>query len=355
MDEILESLINWNTDKIKELEQILSEYQDKTSTFKQTRISCFDKLIPFSHSWCGLPFGIYGDVYYDTLERPPSGKEFNVEMGSMGAQPSGWVELNTTQKDDFEKKLPDAEPAKKTLMEVSEVLRPLIREIIDENSIVKNFHDFDDEYSELIELDKKWLYPREEAIKKYIKKEVIIRDITLAQSGMVYPYHSKLLAFYDFIYTTADLIEGKMETTIRILKRINRNLPFAKMKQNEIAQPSNVSIGTYVHGNGNILNETSSYANSGKMTLNIENDSQMDELLKDLLKSLEETNDLNGYQKDDVAEDVNKIITELGKPTENQDKGFIKHTLGKIWGVTKDVVTVSASLTSIAIALGITL
>lgn len=357
MNAIIEDLTHFNEDTIKQLKELSTFFRQNTSNFLNTRTSCFDKLIKLSNAFCEFPFGNYSEVYYHTLERAPIGKEFDVQWGSMRRQPDGWIQLTKEQKASFEMELPDAKMALSIMEETIEKLEPLIKDIIDENIVLKSLDTLDVEYSELEKMDEKWVYSQEEVIYKFMKKEVITSDYRTAQAGRSPPYHSRLMSYYDSIYSTIALITRKTDETARILTRINKTLPIAKLKKEQGEMKTNLTynVGTLVQGDNNTLSEISSYVNSGEMTLNVQSNSQVEVLIKELLKNLDETTDLTVYQKDDVAEDVNKLVSELGKPVEEQNQGFIEHSLNKMWAVTKDVISVSGSLVSIATALGFTL
>lgn len=357
MESFLEELICYNKNTIKELSDLLVFFKNNTSDFLHTHTSCFDELVKLSHAFCGFPFGNYSEVYYHTLERPPIGKEFDVQWCSMREQTEGWIQLTKEQKDSFEKKLPAVKKVPEITDETIEKLKPLIKNAIDENIVIKCLDVLNVEYSELEKMDEKWIYSREDVISKFTITQVVTSDYRSAQAGHVHPYHSRVMAYYHSIYSTIALITKKIEGTIRILTRINKTLPIAKLKegQNEMTNISTYNIATYVQGNNNTLSENSSYVNSGEMNLNIQNFSQIEESIKELLKNLDETTDLTVYQKKDVAKDVTKLVSELGKPVDEQNKGFIEHTLNKIWTVTKDVVSLSGFLVSIATALGFTL
>lgn len=355
MESIISDLIKSNSDAIEELNSLLTSIHQEISNFEETENSCFQKLIELSGAYCGFPFDPYTEVYYYTLKRPPLGSQFDVQVGSLGRQPDGWVQLTRQQKNDFEKELPDMKPVTDTLSKTIEVLGSIVQEAIDRNVIIKNLNDFDEQYIELKKLEGRWVYLHEEFIDKYKVKDIFTSDIRMAPR-YGYPYHSRLMASYDALYHNVRLIEGKIKTSIRVLKRINYTLPFAIVKGNgDDIIKSTIQIGNLVQGNGNILSNTTSYVNSGQMNLNIENNFEVEKLLNEFLKNLGETDKLDRYQKDDIAEDTDKIIKELSKPPESQDKDMIDHRVKKIWRGVKDVVTLSASLVSIASALGVSL
>lgn len=355
MDAVISDLIKFNETTIKELNNLLTDSYKKFSNFNKTKNPCFQKLNELRDAYCGFPFGPYTEVYYYTLKCPPLGSQFDVQIGSLGRQPEGWIQLTQQQKDDFEKDLPDMKSITNILSETIEILGHLIPEAIDRNVIIKNLNNFDEQYAELKKLEERWVYLQEEFIDKYKVKEILTSDFRMIPR-YGYPYHSRLMASYDGLYHNVRLFEEKINTCIRVLKRINYALPFATVKENGddiINHP--IQIGNYIQGNGNILSNTTSYVNSGQMNLNIENKTEVEKSLQEFLRNLEETDELDKYQKDDIAEDTDKIINELSKPQASQDKGMIDHRMKKIWGGVKGVVTLSASLASIAHALGISL
>ena len=244
MELIFSNLIESNETIIKELKGLLINIQQDISDFKKTQSSCFDKLIELSNASCRFPFGIYTEVYYYTLKRPPLGSEFDVQLGSMGKQPDGWVQLTDTKKEEFEKELPDVESIKNTLFETIGKLGALIQNAIDKNVIIKNLDNLDEDYLALEKIDERWAYSIEELISKYTIKNIVTSDIRMAQTGCGHPYHSRLMAYYDSVYQTVYLIEKKMKSSIRILTRINYNLPFAKIKGNkdETIEPSIIPL-----------------------------------------------------------------------------------------------------------------
>jgi hypothetical protein len=233
MEPFFSNLIESNETTIKELNDLLINIKQDVSDFKETQSSCFDKLIELSNAWCRFPFGIYTEVYYYTLKRPPLGSEFDVQIGSMGRQPEGWIILTDAQKEKFEEGLPDTKQIAKVLLDPIGELGSLIHNAIDKNVIIKNLENLDEEYIELKKIDERWAYSREELISKYAIKSVTTSDIRMAQSGYGYAYHSQLMAYYDSVYQTVYLIEKKIKSSIRILTRINYNLPFAKIKGNK--------------------------------------------------------------------------------------------------------------------------
>src|SRR5665647_32734 len=147
MEPIFSNLIESNEATIKELNELLINIKQDVSDFKETQSSCFDKLIEISNAWCRFPFSIYTEVYYYTLKRPPLGSEFDVQIGSMGRQPNGWIQLTDAQKEKFEKELPDIEAIQNTLLETIEILGPLIQNAIDRNVIIKNLDNLGEEYT----------------------------------------------------------------------------------------------------------------------------------------------------------------------------------------------------------------
>lgn len=354
MEQFIYDLIKSNNDAIKELNDLITSIYQDISNFKKTENSCFQKLIELSRAYCEFPFDPFTEVYYHTLKCPPFGSQFDVQIGSLGRQPAGWIQLTEQQKNDFEKELPDTESITNTLSKTIEMLAPLIQEAIDRNIIIKNLNNFDEQYTDLKKLDERWIYLPQEFIDKYKIKDVFTCDRSkISKYG--YPYHSLLMASYDALYNNVRLIEGKINTSIRIFKRINYTLPFATVKGNGDDIVKSIQIGNLVQGNGNTLSDITSYVNSGQMNLNIENKYEVEKSLKEFLKNLDETDELEKYQKEDIVEETNKIISELSKPPESQERGRIEHRLRKIWGGVKDVVTVSASLASIATTLGISL
>ncbi|WP_155396518.1 hypothetical protein [Methanosarcina barkeri] len=355
MDPMLSELSISNETTIKKLESLLTNIQRNISDFEETETSCFEKLNELSDAYCKFPFGPYTEVYYYTLKRPPWGSEFDVQIGSLGRQPDGWIELTQEQKNDFEKNLPYERLITPTLSEAIGELEPLIQEAIDRNSIIENLSNLEEQYIELKKLDERWVYLGKEFIDKYKINSVLTSDLSKA-SAFGYPYHSRLMAFYDALYHNVRLIRGKIKTSIRVLRRINYNLPFATVKGNgDDKIKSTINIGNLVQGDGNTLTNTSNYVNSGEMNLKIENKAEVEKLLQEFLKNLDVTDELDRYQKDDIAEGVDKIITELNKQPESQDRGLIDYRLKKIWSGVKDALTVSSSIVSIASALGISL
>ena len=356
MEQILSELIIFNEATIKDLNNLLINTQHYFFEFKKTQSSCFEKLTELRAAYCGFPFGVYSEVYYYTLKCPPLGSGFNVEFGSMGPQPNGWIELTRELKEKLDKELPDTESVMNKLVELIGELGSLIKEVIDKNSIIKNLGSLDEEYAELKELNEKWIYQAEEFCYKYQVKDVMTRDIRLIQTGMKYPYHTRIMGIYDALYNSVFLIENKMERSIRILKRINYSLPFVTaIRKGDGVINSTVNIGNFIQGDGNTLANTSSYAISGQMNLNVENKAKIEELLQAFLDNLNKTDRLDKYEKMDLARDADGIITELSKNPEDQDKNHIRFSMGKIWKGVKDIATVSASVISIATALGITL
>lgn len=356
MEQILSELIIFNETTIKDLNDLLIITHHDFFEFKKTQSSCFEKLTDLRAAYCGFPFGVYSEVYYYTLKCPPLGSEFNVEFGSMRAQPNGWIELTQELKEKIDKELPDAKAVINRLVELIGELGSLIKEVIDKNSIIKNLGRLDEEYAELKELNEKWMYQPEEFFYKYQVKNVITKDIRMSQTGMKYPYHTQIMGIYDASYNSVFFIENKMERSISILKRINYSLPFVTaIRKGDDVINSTFNIGTFIQGDGNILANTSSYAISGQMNLNVENKAEIEELLRAFLDNLNKTDRLNKYEKKDLARDTDDIITELSKNPEDQDKNHICFSMEKIWKGVKDITTVSASVISIATALGITL
>ncbi|QIB91006.1 hypothetical protein [Methanosarcina mazei] len=355
MDVVISDLIKFNETTIKELNDLLTSFYKNFSNINKIENSCFQKLIELSGAYCGFPFGHYTEVYYYTLKSPPFDKQFDVGVGSFGRQPDGWIQLTNQQKNKFEKELPNTGLMTDKLTKINVVLLPLIQEAIDRNFIIKTLDNFDEQYVELKELEGRWIYSPQEFIDKYSIRDVFTRDSSMI-SRYGYPYHSVLMATYDALFHSVRLVENKINSSSRVLRRINYALPFATVKGtgDDIINHT-IQIGSYVQGNGNILSNTTSYANSGQMNLNIENKNEVEKSLQEFLRRLGETDELDKYQKDDIAEDTDKIINELSKPQESQDEGMIDHRVKKIWRSVKDVVALSASLVSIAKALGISL
>ena len=119
-------LIDWNNTKIKELNGLYYKYKKDFEGISSTAEDCLTKLNTLRDAWCGLPFGSYADGYFQTLQRPPPGYEFNVEWGTTIQQPEGWVLLEEKSKRNFEKKL----PKKKDMEEKIEVAIVDIKELV---------------------------------------------------------------------------------------------------------------------------------------------------------------------------------------------------------------------------------
>lgn len=139
--------------------------------------------------------------------------------------------MDQDQKDEFEQELPDIESIKNTMLELLAKLSDIVHSVIDRNTIIKNFDNLDEEYEKLKELDKRWAYSGEEFVHKYVIKNVITSDIRTAQTGSGVAYHARLMVTYEAIDHTLNLFESKIKECIRILRRINNNLPFSKIKR----------------------------------------------------------------------------------------------------------------------------
>ncbi|MGB3907348.1 MAG: hypothetical protein WBL02_02820 [Methanomethylovorans sp.] len=145
MGTTIKELIIWNEDQIKKLTRLSEFFSNDIAAFGRTKAICFEKLNRLSDAWCYFPFGRHAEVYYYTLDRPPIGKEYNVEMGTMLPQPTGWVELTTQQKDEFEKGLPNRTIVMKQLTDFIPKLNKVIEDIIDENYVLKSLYGFEEE------------------------------------------------------------------------------------------------------------------------------------------------------------------------------------------------------------------
>lgn len=361
METTIKELIIWNEGQIKKLTGLSEFFSNNIATFGRTKAICFEKLNRLSNAWCNFPFGRYAEVYYYTLDRPPIGKEYNVEMGTMVPQPTGWVELTTQQKDEFENGLPNRIIVMEQLTDFIPKLNKVIKDVIDENYVLKSLYGFEELYLELEKQNSVWGYSLEAAMHTYFPKNIMSRD-PLAMSRPLYPYHARLMGHYDVIYSDLSLMEHKMEDTIRILKRINKSLPLAEAKmrqQNDVKPPAiymnEATVGTLIQGRDIILKDLYSHVNSGKMNINHEKKTEIENIIKELLTKLKDDTTLTQYQKIDANKDLFEITSELEKTTGEQNKDFIEHSLNKIWNVTKDVVSLGASLVTLATALGITL
>jgi len=358
---IVKELTKWNESKIKELEGILSKHKKEFEKINNSKDNCFKVLKNLEDSWSGFPLGHLADSYFHTLTKPPVGYEFNVEWGTLIQQPEGWIILNDSNKEEIDEKLPNRDEIVNKIELATSDIKKIVRDIINKNSIIRKFVDMEKEYSDLNELDDIWVYPYKKVQYENWPKNVSTRDAGMVARGIRMPYHRVLLTDYIVYYNTINILSDKIEKTINLLNKININLTISEIKSIDEKKGDvhfdfrGATIGTIQQGESNVIENVENYINSGLMNIQHNKSSELNEQFKKLISQLEKSTELDKYQKEDVANDASKVITELEKPSESQDKERIKHSIKNIWKVTKDITSVGSVVIFIAKLLGITL
>lgn len=358
---IVKEITKYNELKIKELESILSKHKKEFEKINNSRDNCFKVLKNLEDSWSRFPLGQLADSYFHTLTKPPIEYEFNVEWGTLVQQPEGWIILDDSIKEEIDKKLPNRDEIEEKIKLETIDIKKTIEDIINRNSIIRKFVDMEKEYSDLNMLDDIWVYSYKKVQSENMPKDVLTRDSGMVAHGIRMPYHRVLLTDYTVYYNTINILSNKTEKMINLLKKININIPISEIKYIEEKKGEvhfdfrGATIGAIQQGASNTIENVENYINSGLMNIHHDKSSELNEQFKILISQLEISTELNKYQKEDAAIDASKIITELEKPLESQDKERITHSIKNIWKVTKDITSVGSVVIFIAKLLGITL
>lgn len=87
----------------------------------------------------------------------------------------------------------------------------------------------------------------------------------------------------------------------------------------------------------------------------IEKRDEVQILLKQLVDSIDQSQELDKYVKNDTKDSLTKIMDMLSKPANEQDKDWIGYYLKKIGSLVKDIVPIFETLKKLGTILGLAL